>query len=344
MLALALLGLATMSIMLSARHQSQHPVLGVASQAFVISLPSRNIRRRDMYRLAKMMNARWDIVDATNTVDPAVARILSHVRRTREHALIDTRHSSYDKLSDEIDMPFQWPERIEDLAISDASIPAHGSDNWHSSPVEAPEDEHQMTCATKDFTLFPYSPDMPDWLILSAPRVACWQSHVSVIRRIVDEKAAGPFIILEDDVDMEKDTARRLRALWPLLPQDWDIVFLGHCWSNEAHHPPLHPELTPLFPLRQTHIHPSNGPKCTHAYAISRAGARRLLLHLRHIPFAYSRAIDQALSWLVASGRLNSFSVVPSVVVQRKTDGSDINKNTSKAWRDDLVDGCFART
>ena len=33
--------------------------------------------------------------------------------------------------------------------------------------------------------------------------------------------------ILEDDVDIERDIRERLREAWSVLPDDWDIVFLG---------------------------------------------------------------------------------------------------------------------
>jgi hypothetical protein len=45
-----------------------------------------------------------------------------------------------------------------------------------------------------------------------------------------------------------------------------------------------------------------------------RSGARLLLLHLRYAPFAYSHAVDLAISWLIQSRRLKSYSVIPSVV------------------------------
>jgi hypothetical protein len=91
----------------------------------------------------------------------------------------------------------------------------------------------------------------------------------------------------------------------------------------------------------RTYLHPSYGPKCTHAYVVSRRGARRILLHLRHPPFAYSRAIDQALMWLVRSGRLKSYSVVPSVVVQRKVGESDILNGAGSEWKETLIRGVF---
>lgn len=91
-------------------------------------------------------------------------------------------------------------------------------------------------------------------------------------------------------------------------------------------------------------LHPSRAPKCTHAYAVTRAGARRLVEHLRYVPFAYSRALDQAYSWLILSGRVRSYSVVPSLVVQRKVVASDIDPGASGVgshWRESLRDGVF---
>jgi hypothetical protein len=34
-------------------------------------------------------------------------------------------------------------------------------------------------------------------------------------------------IVLEDDIDMEFDLEKRLRSMWPALPNNWDIVMLG---------------------------------------------------------------------------------------------------------------------
>ena len=128
--------------------------------------------------------------------------------------------------------------------------------------------------------------------------------------------------------------------------------FSGHCWSNESHYPALDPKdetgtnLSSSVPSANTsRLHPSFAPKCTHAYALSRSGARRLLLHLRYPPFAYSRALDQAFAWLVQSGRIRAYSVVPSVVVQRKVGGSDVTygqEGMGSGWREGLLRGVFS--
>ncbi|KAF8143296.1 hypothetical protein K438DRAFT_1876361, partial [Mycena galopus ATCC 62051] len=197
------------------------------------------------------------------------------------------------------------------------------------------------------------SPDIAPTSFRETPvRIACWHSHLSAIQRASTHARNKAALILEDDVDMEADIKERLSSIWSLLPSDWDIVFLGHCWSNEAHYPPRGYVAEPLhdFDLPSststTLLHPSHGPLCTHAYALSPTGAKRLPLHLMHPPFAYSRAIDHALACLVRSAWLNSFSVVPSVVVQRKVGKSDVmpipGKGRGSGWRDRLVYGVLA--
>lgn len=127
-------------------------------------------------------------------------------------------------------------------------------------------------------------------------------------------------------------------------------ILLGSCWSNESYYPPLDnpAELRPFrfshlkLGARTTHIHPSRAPKCTHAYALRSSGARKLLQYLQYPPFAYSRALDQALAWLVLDGKVRSFTVVPSLVVQRKVSTSDIDQGNSgfgSSWKEILYNG-----
>jgi hypothetical protein len=78
---------------------------------------------------------------------------------------------------------------------------------------------------------------------------------------------------------------------------------------------------------------------CTHAYAVSASGARRLLAHLEYPPFAYSRDIDQAYKWLTQTGRISTFSVVPPVAIQRRMDQSDISTGWVPWWWEELYKG-----
>ena len=127
------------------------------------------------------------------------------------------------------------------------------------------------------------------------------------------------------------------------------MTLIGHCWSNEAFYPPLR---------TKSALHPSHEPKCTHGYALSPEGARRLVSYLTHPHFAFSRAIDQAISHLVLTGRLRAFSVVPAIVKQQRCDDrpqgigtnckedSDIRLEAGKVgawWKDALEDSAMVR-
>ncbi|KIM39001.1 hypothetical protein M413DRAFT_234035 [Hebeloma cylindrosporum] len=204
-----------------------------------------------------------------------------------------------------------------------------------------------MASATKNFDISKNVSALPEYLILTEARVACWLGHLSAIHKIANSLMSDHLdfsIILEDDVDMERDIAQQMKRLWPYLPPGWDIVFLGHCWSDEGHGQQLSPHdkiNATAHHSSNSQLHVSQKPKCTHAYALSRIGARRLLLHLRYPPFAFSRAIDQAFAWLVESNRVKSYSIVPSLVVQRKVAESDIADSLGGKWKDKLVAGVF---
>ncbi|KAJ7046165.1 hypothetical protein C8F04DRAFT_1387788 [Mycena alexandri] len=320
-------------------------ILPFPSKTYVIHLARREDRFEDMERLRTRLGLEWSYVPAEDSHSPLVRRIMNQVRTMRQEELL-TLGKAYPP-NTTIKLPFQWP-------APDTPLPF---DDWRLDAPPAPHpglvpDDH-LTCATEDFTISPYSPLIPEYKILSPSRLACWHSHLSAIQRAsthMPKKAQAAALILEDDIDIEANVKARLLSVWSLLPADWDIVFLGHCWSNESHYPALglahfrflkNAPTAPSTP--QTHLHPSHRPLCTHAYALSATGAHRLLLHLTHPPFAYSRAIDHALAWLVQSGRLKSFSVVPSVVAQRKIGESDVMLGTTGSrWREGLVSGVLA--
>lgn len=114
-------------------------------------------------------------------------------------------------------------------------------------------------------------------------------------------------------------------------------------------------------------------PKCTHAYAVSRSGAERIVRHLRSTSsgsltshpqdahyntgskrasgtigpsFAYGRALDQAFVRLIQGRRISAFSIVPSLIIQTKESPSDITPGSGgkgSAWRDALKDSALRR-
>ncbi|KAF8972446.1 hypothetical protein BDZ97DRAFT_1781035 [Flammula alnicola] len=323
--------------------------LNIANKIYVVSLANRRGRRKDMERLRVALGLQWSYIDALPANSDLVRIIMNRVERLRSrapHILNETDSAALDGVR------FSWPPNLDNIARSTREIEmwSSGDGLWDlpsgfmSTPPYRP-----IACATGNYNIT--QGPLPEYMILTSTRVACWHSHLIVIHKIANDispDGSGVAIILEDDVDMEKDIHQQTRSLWPSLPDDWDVVFLGHCWSDEGRGLPLLSHILSETAHRssRSRLHASTSPKCTHAYALSRIGARRLLLHLRYPPFAYSRAIDQAFSWLVESGRLKSFSVVPSLVVQRKIAESDVmvGKGTGSKWKDTLTHGVLGGT
>lgn len=162
------------------------------------------------------------------------------------------------------------------------------------------------------------------------PQVACWRSHMNVYQLMLDNNDASA-LILEDDIDTETDLERRIREMRPYLPTDWDAWFLGHCHGKEwkgkiIGHPNLHQAVQ---------------PQCTHSYAVSRKGARKMLNVLSDI----DRAIDKTIRDKYRAKLLKIYSVEPPITGQLRMKGnpSDVNpgalalKGSGQAILDDPV-------
>ncbi|KAG6889036.1 hypothetical protein C0992_006604, partial [Termitomyces sp. T32_za158] len=193
----------------------QDDTLGIASRIYVLSLPVRADRRRDMEVLRKTLGLRWTYVKATDSRDAIVERIMDSVRLVRQLRPPNS--------------VFVWPDQhvssTEQIDVWDpvflAASSARSGQPSHSPP---------LVCASQNDTIVSYDQNLPAYQILTAARIACWHSHLSVIYTIANDFTLRPddaVIVLEDDVDMEQDIHRRLRKVWPFLPIGWDIVYLG---------------------------------------------------------------------------------------------------------------------
>lgn len=347
-------------VLVHPRIQNNHLVWGVASHVFIISLQRRADRRAS---LSPLLNAFGFVKHtnltsissysmATDASDPRIARIEQHVRwqrrKERQTILSNISKPNIGSFED------SWSHGLD---------VAWGSDYWGRTPLrDDAKDERYLPLPDlldpdSDHTLLvekgnPFNPHkhisnatLP--VSLTRAMIACWYSHATLIRDIALKTRDGDgnqtFIILEDDIDFEWDIEERLVTLWKALPANWELVMLGHCWSDERRYPPL---VITRLDGRKTSLHRSNSPLCTHAYALSGRGATRLAHLLRHPSFAYSRALDQAFAWLIRTRILSgAYSVVPPLVVQTKEGKSDIYTQRRKGsrWKDSLGDGARSR-
>lgn len=123
---------------------------------------------------------------------------------------------------------------------------------------------------------------LPDWLRgqfvdaggtphspMTAGEIGCYASHLGVYRTIVEERIAGPIMVLEDDAAIGEAFAEVVAAL-DRLPSDWGIV---RCSSTpKAAFVPVG-NLTPHIEVVQYWRIPMN----TTCYLITRTAAERFL-------------------------------------------------------------------
>lgn len=210
--------------------------LGVASHIFVISLARRKDRRSRMEILRRSLNTSWEYIDALDKDDDRVTRIMGSVRRQRS---IDTTLKTLSWPSDQDTFDFMGLRLVDywalDVHVSCSPMAEESCKNQSTNPLLCAIGENFIP-EYEDISNAPYH------LILSKGMIACWYSHLSVIRRVAELSASNDYlhgkdgqqsdqfisaIIFEDDIDIEWDIHQRLTTMWPQLPANWDIVMLG---------------------------------------------------------------------------------------------------------------------
>lgn len=189
--------------------------LGFISSSYVVSLPHRQDRQSDIVKLMHLMDFHnWEFFDGVYANTSLVKNLMRHV--VAERANVDWADGG-----DWMRMSFEWPiDAAETYSPPDSdyssTLASGGAELWpaHELPeIEIPP----MMCSEDDFNLQKYRTDVPQWRFLTPERVATYHSHLTLLRRIVDDAARRGVdvrrnpdwqqqditLVMEDDVDME---------------------------------------------------------------------------------------------------------------------------------------------
>ncbi|KAJ3518302.1 hypothetical protein NMY22_g13746 [Coprinellus aureogranulatus] len=322
--------------------------LAVVDSIYVVSLRSRQDRRNEMDALARLLGLRWTYTDAVSANDSVVKATLQWVKQLRGQSLGSTAPSDIGSTKG---VNFTWPPGIETLALSDEPLdtlnPIDLLDlDGGDYAFEEGSTDSVLPVATEDYKIAPIVTGLPDWMILTPSRVACWHSHLNEIKRIANGAKSSVTLVLEDDVDMEQDIDSQLNYLWNFLPPDWDIFFLGerpvytprvailHVLIQVIAGPMNHTTLPFLSPHRSTIIHMPSTPMLRHppkeAHRLSRA-SRTACTHPspRNAPTPTSSPTQR--SEAPPSSELPAFCVLPRDrpgYIVRKISKSDIKDDS----------------
>lgn len=171
---------------------------------------------------------------------------------------------------------------------------------------------------------------------MSLGAIGCALSH----RRLYEDMVARGWermVVLEDDVVPRVAALDGLPDALRELPPTWELCYLGY-WQNEvvtlgarlrqATYVALAPlrlsrwrtgEALRLLPRPfSPHLRRAGRHMCTHAYAVSREGARKLAA--AQVPVAY--ASDQLLTMAILQGRVEAYVAAPALFDQESLEHS----------------------
>ncbi|CAG8789129.1 27760_t:CDS:1, partial [Dentiscutata erythropus] len=130
---------------------------------------------------------------------------------------------------------------------------------------------------------------------LSPPQKATYLSHYFLYKLMVD-KNYNNILILEDDADFELNITAIMTDIHSDLPSSWEILFVGHCFEATGDQ---------VGETSSVHrLYRSIFPMCSHAYAISYSGVRKLIELLD--PMIPRGPIDYSLMVVIEEGKISS--------------------------------------
>ena len=177
-------------------------------------------------------------------------------------------------------------------------------------------------------------------------QIACSLSHRAIYEAVV-RNGWRRVVVFEDDVVPIPEGLSAVPAALGQLPPDWELCYLGYFGNREIPararlRQALYVALAPLGLVRwrpgeatrllprpfSLNLRRAGRHMCTHAYAVTAAGARKLLA--AQTPVAYHA--DQAIVSLVLGGKLNAFVTHPMAFDQEVFAGVEVAPGTPASY------------
>lgn len=187
-----------------------------------------------------------------------------------------------------------------------------------------------------------------------SPVAACWMSHQEVAQKFLESEAEY-CLVLEDDLALTQDSISALNQLWKKKFQDFDLLQIGFCVSNNQlsnrvfynrqryivnilcrfrllSAPLTQRLLKDIYGYKISYLEKLNLPVAvntfelgTHAYLISRRFAEMVVSFNRPV---YLPA-DLAMMEIVKTGEFQSFRLIQSLIDQSASPSSISNASAN---------------
>lgn len=208
---------------------------------YVVSLETAVGRRAQMSEIAAAQAIDIEMFDAVDMHLPVIDWIADRVVETREarrpvlakklgKAAKEVGGGSYKSIWLQDRDPsngFDFPQKV----VNGWEVDGHAA-SWVEYMNSIDTSKLHSNATTKDIQAKLFDPiETYSGFQISAGTIACFHSHIQIWHDIV-AKDYGSALIMEDDIDLEWDMDRLVPNILRALPEDWDIVYLGHCWTE----------------------------------------------------------------------------------------------------------------
>ena len=149
--------------------------------------------------------------------------------------------------------------------------------------------------------------DMPIETYMNAGQYGNYLSHLRILDRCL-ENNTNVVAIFEDDVEFCDGFEEKFAELYPHIPKDWDMIYLGYNTVSSIHEPTDHPEIV----------------KITNGYAIHAVIFNRKTIDIAHHDMT-STAVQADVYYANLQRVLNAYSFSPQLCSQAP-DFSDIEE------------------
>lgn len=129
-------------------------------------------------------------------------------------------------------------------------------------------------------------------------RIACKNSHKDIIQESLFNNIDTVFI-LEDDSVFADNFLEISEHCFKNIPEDWDILFLGHCFSSVGNQ-------------ISEHVYSAKKIFCTHAYLVNIKAYQTIIDALNNS----NQPIDHIYNRLAVNNNINVYMCNPSIVYQ----------------------------
>jgi len=127
--------------------------------------------------------------------------------------------------------------------------------------------------------------------------IGCFLSHVNLMKQLVEEKETDIYLILEDDIRIDKSAYLKISKILENPPEKWDMLLLGY---------------SKIF---NYNIETNDYAKVrsfwgTYSYLINKGGAQKFLNQYKTIDCQ----IDSLMSWMAIKKKLDIYALVRPVI------------------------------